>query len=112
MTLNPIGSVLIAMYGATIGRLGLAKIELTTNQACCACVPFEGIYNKYLYYFLLSQRNNFISRGTGGAQPNISKEKLINTFFPLPSYMEQKRIVDSIENCFLKIKQIEKSLGL
>ena len=48
MRLNPIGSVLIAMYGATIGKLGIMKIEATTNQACCACVPYNGIFNKYL----------------------------------------------------------------
>ena len=72
--LNPVGSVLIAMYGATIGKLGILQIEATTNQACCACQVFSCIKNTYLFLFLLSQRGNFTSLGTGGAQPNISKD--------------------------------------
>ena len=46
--LNPIGSVLMAMYGATIGKLGILSIPATTNQACCACIVCQSMYNKYL----------------------------------------------------------------
>jgi type I restriction enzyme S subunit len=56
--MNKIGDVLIAMYGATIGKLGILKIKATTNQACCACTPFNGVFNRYLFYYLLSQREN------------------------------------------------------
>ena len=49
--LNPIGTVLIAMYGATIGKVSILDIEATTNQACCACITYNGIYNKYLLYY-------------------------------------------------------------
>ena len=97
MRLNPIGSVLIAMYGATIGKLGILKIEATTNQACCACVPYNGIYNKYLFYYLMSQKKDFTEKAEGGAQPNISREKLVIHLFPLPTLAEQKRIVAAIE---------------
>ena len=95
--LNPEGSVLIAMYGATIGKLGIAKIPLTTNQACCACPPLKHIYNKYLFYYLLATRSRFIKMGEGGAQPNISKEKIVNSVFAFPPLLEQKRIVAKIE---------------
>ena len=95
--LNPIGSVLIAMYGATIGKIAILKTAVTTNQACCACIAYNGIYNKYLFYFLLAYRKNFIKMGAGGAQPNISKEKIVNTIFPFPPLPEQKRIVAKIE---------------
>ena len=95
--LNPIGSVLMAMYGATIGKLGIANIPLTTNQACCACIPYNGIYNRYLFYFLLGMRSTFIRMGEGGAQPNISKEKIINTIMALPPLEEQKRIVNRLD---------------
>jgi type I restriction enzyme S subunit len=94
--LNPIGSVLIAMYGATIGKLGILQTPATTNQACCACIPFTGIYNEFLFYFLMSQKLAFIKRGEGGAQPNISKEKIVATLMPLPPKAEQKRIVEKL----------------
>ena len=95
--LNPVGSILIAMYGATIGKVGVLQIPATTNQACCACSVFNGIDNRYLFFFLLSQKENFKILGGGGAQPNISKDKIINYLFPLPPLAEQKRIVSQIE---------------
>ncbi len=94
--LNPTGSVLIAMYGATIGKVGILTFPTTTNQACCACLPFE-IYNEYLFYFLMSQKVAFVKQGEGGAQPNISKEKIVATLMPLPSLAEQYRIVAKIK---------------
>ncbi len=108
--LNPIGSVLIAMYGATIGRVGILNIPATTNQACCACTKFAGVLNLYLYYFLIANRQNFINLGGGGAQPNISKEKIINTYIPLPPYKEQFRIVQCVESLYSSINIIEESL--
>ena len=93
------GDVLIAMYGATIGKLAIAGIELTTNQACCAC-SLHYDYNKYLFYFLMASKSDLIKRGEGGAQPNISKEKLVNYLIPLPPLAEQKRIVTKLEQLF------------
>ena len=95
--LNPVGSVLMAMYGATIGKLGILEIPVTTNQACCACIPYAGMYNKYLFYYLMSMRKTYIGMAEGGAQPNISKEKIVNSLIPLPPAEEQKRIVAKIE---------------
>ena len=94
--LNPVGSILIAMYGATIGKVGVLQIPATTNQACCACSVFNGINNRYLFLFLLSQKENFKTLGGGGAQPNISKDKIVNYLFPLPPREEQQRIVQAI----------------
>ena len=105
--INPTGSVLIAMYGATIGKLGILTFPATTNQACCACIEFNAITQLYLFYFLLSQRNGFIAKGGGGAQPNISKEIIVNTFIPLPPLSEQQRIVMEIEKWFALIDQVE-----
>ncbi len=107
--LNPIGSVLMAMYGATIGKLGILNIEATTNQACCACIPFNGIYNKFLFYSLMSQRTYYFKMGAGGAQPNISKEKIINSILPLPPLEEQKRIVAKIEELMSYVDKYDKA---
>lgn len=95
--IKPIGSLLIAMYGATIGKLGILNIPATTNQACCACQVFNGIYTKYLFYYLYAERDNLRKRGEGGAQPNISREKIIAYLFALPPLEEQKRIVEKLE---------------
>ena len=99
--------VLIAMYGATIGKLGILEIEATTNQACCACTVYQGIYYKFLFYFLMARRESFKSQGAGGAQPNISKEKIINSLFTLPSLAEQKRIVEKVERLQGLIKNLK-----
>ncbi|MGN1393910.1 MAG: restriction endonuclease subunit S, partial [Succinivibrionaceae bacterium] len=96
LRVNPVGSILIAMYGATVGKLGILKFPATTNQACCSCLPII-VNNLYLFYYLRSHKNEFIKKGEGGAQPNISKEKIIATLFPLPPLSEQKRIVEEIE---------------
>lgn len=100
LRLNKPGDVLIAMYGATIGKLAILEVEATTNQACCACTTFSAVSNKFLFYYLKSLKSYFIKQGEGGAQPNISKEKIINTLFPLPPYDEQRRIVEKIEKLF------------
>ena len=105
--INPTGSVLIAMYGATIGKLGILTFPATTNQACCACIEYFAITQKYLFYFLLSHRDMFIAKGGGGAQPNISKEIIVNTAIPLPPLAEQERIVTEIERWFTLIDQLE-----
>lgn len=106
------GDVLIAMYGATIGKLGILNIEATTNQACCACTPYVGVSNKYLFLYLLSKRENFKSQGVGGAQPNISKEKIINTLFLLPPLQEQERIVKRVDELMVVCDALESKIEM
>ena len=102
--LNPEGSVLMAMYGATIGKLGILTFPATTNQACCACVPFSGIFNLYVFYYLMAQRTSFIKQGEGGAQPNISKEKIVSSFIAIPPTSEQERIVEALSKALAMMK--------
>ena len=109
--LNCPGDVLIAMYGATIGKLAILAEEAVTNQAVCACTPFEGLFNKYLFLFLLSQRENFCAASEGGAQPNISKVKIVGKPFPLPPLAEQHRIVAKVDELMALCAQLESSLA-
>ena len=97
LVLHRKGTVLMAMYGATIGKLGILEIEATTNQACIACAPEKGVFNWYLFYYLLTARDQFRLLGAGGAQPNISKEKIVPFPFSLPSLSEQSRIVEFLD---------------
>ena len=103
LRMNKIGDVLIAMYGATIGKLAIVGKELTTNQACCGCTPYV-VFNWYLFYFLMASRDTFIKKGEGGAQPNISRVKLVEHLIPLPPLREQKRIVQKIEQLMQLLK--------
>ena len=110
LKLNPIDSICIAMYGATIGKLGILTFPATTNQACCVCSNYNGVEKLFLFYFLMNHKEHFIQQGFGGAQPNISKEKIIETFLPLPPLSEQKRIVAKIEELFSLLDQIQTNL--
>ena len=103
LRMNKIGNVLIAMYGATIGKLAIVGKELTTNQACCGCTPYV-VYNWFLFYFLMANRDTFVNKGEGGAQPNISRVKLVEHLIPLPPLNEQKRIVAQIERLFEQLR--------
>ncbi|MBU3850661.1 MAG: restriction endonuclease subunit S [Candidatus Treponema excrementipullorum] len=109
MRLNKTGAVCVAMYGATIGKTGILTVDATTNQAVCVCNLLSSMDSKYLFYFLQFHKPFFVMKGFGGAQPNISKEKIENTPFPLPPLAEQKRIVEKIEAIFKQADIIEEN---
>ena len=90
-------TVLIAMYGATIGATSILKMKACTNQACAAFRKNEQVIPEYLYYFLQSQKEKFVKDGVGGAQPNISAGYLKKVEMELPSLDEQKVIVDILD---------------
>lgn len=107
LRLNKVGDVLIAMYGATIGKTGILAVEGTTNQAVCACTPFSGMHNRYLHLLLRALNQTFTSQGEGGAQPNISRVKIRNQPFLLPPLEEQKAIVAIVNQLFAEVEQLE-----
>jgi type I restriction enzyme S subunit len=110
LKLHPKGSVAIALYGATIGKCGILDIETTTNQACLVCRHNELIYNKYLFYFLISKNDYFKKVAGGGAQPNISKDIVVKTNIPIPPISIQKVVVEQIERFFAEIEKIERAI--
>lgn len=106
------GTMLIAMYGATIGKVGIpTTCKATANQACCACCNPYGILPEYLFYYLQSQKENFINMAEGGVQPNISKEKIVAALIPVPPYEQPTRIINIIKTFNKYIESIEKSLN-
>ncbi|MCW4858462.1 restriction endonuclease subunit S [Enterobacter mori] len=104
----PKGSVAIAMYGATIGKTSILGIDATTNQACAVGSPIEGITSSiFLYYFLLNEKNAFIKKGKGGAQPNISQKVIKEHPLSLPPYAEQKIIAEKLDTLLAQVDSIK-----
>ena len=96
--LVPAGSILIAMYGATVGKTALLGINATSNQAICNIQPNpEIIENKFLWYFLKSNIKELLQKRVGGAQPNISQQIIKEIKAPIPPISEQRRIVEILE---------------
>lgn len=107
----PKNTVLIAMYGATIGATSILKIDATTNQACAAFLPNDLVIPEYLYYFFKANKKKIINLGVGGAQPNISGTILKEIEFPLCSIETQNKIVEVLDKAQdlidKKIEQID-----
>lgn len=100
----PKNTVLLAMYGATVGKLGVLGFESSCNQACAAMVPKDGVVDyRYLYYLLLNHRELIISQATGGAQQNLSGELIKGFTFDFPTYKEQQAISEILWNIDEKI---------
>jgi len=98
--LFPKGTLLIALYGANIGKLAFLGIDATTNQAICGIFENKYVNLKYIYYYLRFQRSKLIEQGIGGAQPNISQDIVRKQEIPVFSLAEQHRIVAKIEELF------------
>jgi len=89
----PQNTVLLAMYGATVGQLGLLRYPMTCNQACCAMVVNEDEADfRYLFYQLLFARPQLKSLASGAAQQNLSGTLVRSLGFPFPKLSEQQAI--------------------
>ena len=88
----PQGSVVVAMYGATIGRIGYLGTSAAVNQACCVFADPKGIDAWFWFYWLQSRRPHLVSLSYGGGQPNLSQELLKSLRLPLPPLFEQRAI--------------------
>lgn len=106
----PRGTLLIALYGATIGKLAFLGIDAATNQAVCGIFLNKKINSSYLFNFLSFKKSELVSQGIGGAQPNISQGILKNLKIPLPPLPEQQQIVAKIEELFSELENGKKEL--
>lgn len=104
LRMYPAGSLAVAMYGATIGKVGLLNIESTTNQACCVLLPSSNINMRFAYYCFLASKNVLVTLASGGGQPNISQGIIRAHRLPLLPLSEQSQIASWLD---WKIGQID-----
>ena len=103
--LFPAGTLLMALYGATVGKLGILTKPAATNQAVCAIFPPPDLDTKFLFWFLRFKRSELIAQAVGGAQPNISQGIVRDLKIPLLPPDQQKRIVAEIEKQFSRLDE-------
>lgn len=96
----PKNTVLVAMYGATAGEVGILRFESSTNQAVCGIYPDEKYLSEYLYYYFLYEKKSLVEKAVGNAQPNISQIKIKDTLIPVIPIVEQQRIVSILDDVF------------
>ena len=106
LKIYPVNSVAMAMYGATIGRLGILEREATFNQACCVFGNSKILHYKFLFYWLWHRKPILISLSNGGGQPNLSQDDLRKLKIPIPSYEEQTAIADYLDQETAKIDRL------
>lgn len=106
----PMDTVVIAMYGATVGQVGILKNKMTTNQAICGIFPNKEFTPIYLYHFLLSKKDDYIAMAAGGAQPNISQNIIRDTLVCCPTIAQQQLFADKIEAIEKQKELIKKSI--
>ena len=106
-SLFPEGTLLIAMYGATAGKLGILRYPSTTNQAVCGMFTHDLVKTRFSFFYLQSQRARMIEESWGNSQPNISQGYLRNYPFPLPPLAEQAAIVERVEALMTTCRALE-----
>ena len=101
----PAGTLLVALYGATVGKLGVLTRAAATNQAVCAIFPPPELESKFLFWYLRHRRADLIAQAIGGAQPNISQSILRSLDVPVPPVEDQLCIVAEIEKQFSRLDE-------
>lgn len=118
--LFPSGTVLIALYDATVGKTSILRINASTNQAICGITPGPDVDADFLRYHLISLRRELLSHRYGGAQPNISQQIVRNQKIAYPPLPEQKmiayilstvqRAIEAQERIMQTITELKKAL--
>ena len=105
----PYNTIVVAMYGATAGQVGILHTETTTNQAVCGIFPKEGYIPEFVYYSLLNSKKGLVAQATGNAQPNISQIKIKNTLIPVISPKEQEGVVSCLDDLNEKSQDLQEN---
>lgn len=105
LKVHPIDSILIAMYGATIGRLGWLEEPAAVNQAVCVLSNSKSVLPKYVFYVLMTARQHLLNQATGGGQPNINQDTIRNLKIPVPPLDEQKEIIKALDEKTLALSK-------
>lgn len=103
------GTLLIAMYGATIGKLGIMTEKAATNQACCAMNYNSKIDTNFMYYVFFAMRKHLINQSYGGGQPNISQDVIKQQYLVYPKKEEQQKIANFLDKQTSKIDKVIKT---
>ena len=104
LRLYPAGSLAMAMYGATIGRLGILGVPATTNQACCVLSGEINLSIHFAYFWFLAFKQQIIDLyAAGGGQPNINQEVIANLRVPAPTIADQTAIAAFLDRETSKI---------
>ncbi|EMQ6245923.1 restriction endonuclease subunit S [Campylobacter upsaliensis] len=106
LKISPKGSLIIAMYGATIGKVSILGIDACTNQACCVLCESKYLNTRFVFYYFIAKRQDLISMAYGGGQPNISQDIIKNFKIPLPLLQEQKQIANFLDEKCEKINSV------
>ncbi|EOB6031023.1 restriction endonuclease subunit S [Campylobacter upsaliensis] len=106
LKISPKGSLIIAMYGATIGKVSILGIDACTNQACCVLCESKYLNTRFVFYYFIAKRQDLISMAYGGGQPNISQDIIKNFKIPLPPLQEQKQIANFLDEKCEKINSV------
>ncbi|DAB34091.1 MAG TPA: restriction endonuclease subunit S [Sulfurospirillum sp. UBA12182] len=97
LKIYPKYSLVIAMYGATIGKIGITTFDACVNQACCVLAESDYFTLRYIYYWFIANKKYIIDLGYGGGQPNISQEIIKSLRIPCPLIEEQEQIVEYLD---------------
>lgn len=107
--LLPVGTLLIAMYGATVGKLGILTFPATTNQAICAITPNDKLDRDYIFHWLLGIRSQLVKTSFGGAQPNISQTVIRDLEVPWVPVHEQRQIAARLKAQLAEVETARKA---
>ena len=108
--LYPQDTVLVALYGATAGKVGLLSFEACSNQAVCGVIPQNKIMTTYIRYYLSSLYEHFITLSSGSARDNISQDTIKNTILPIPQGKILKEFSDAVAPVISKIIANQKEM--